>query len=172
MSIRTYSPKNVTVTWGGKYNFTGLADGTFVTMQRNSARTDVVIGAKGDNAITKIADTSGTVELVLLQNSKSNEYLTYLMNAEDSTGELIRANIQVLDPSGASLSIAHRCHIQEPAPTVLGDGQNAKTWTFHSEDIQYLAAPDGLAQEDVISNVADVYGALSTVSDNISSIIN
>lgn len=171
-NIRTYSPENVTVNWGGKFNFTGFADGTFITMTRSTPRTDVVVGAKGDNAITKSANYSGTVEVTLLQNSPTNEYLTYIMNVEDTSGELTRAPIEVIDPSGAVLSIAQRCHIQEPAPTTLGDGQNAKTWVFYTENLQYLALPNGILNEQAVKNAAEIYGAIKGVSDTISGVSN
>jgi len=168
--IRTYNPDQVRVNWGGKFNIDGFADGTFITMTRNSPRTEVVVGAKGDNAITKSADFSGMIELTLLQNAPANEYLSYIMSLEDIAGDLIRAIIEVTDPSGSVLSIAQRCHIQEPAPVTLGDGTNAKTWTFYCEDLKYLTVPSGLAGSQATQTAAAAYGALKTVTDSLKTV--
>ena len=168
--IREYSPDKVSVTWGGKMPMSGFADGTFISMSRNSARTDVTVGAQGDSGITRSADYTGLVEVTLLQNSPTNQYLTYLMSVEDTSDELVRANMEVIDPSGAVLAIAARCHLQTPADIVLGDGQNAKTWTFFSEHLRYLTLPNGLLDSEAVQNAAQVYGAIKTVSDNLKTI--
>lgn len=165
--IRTYNPDQVRMNWGGKLKFEGFADGTFITMQRNSPRTEVVVGAKGDSAITKKADFSGTLEVTLLQNSPTNEYLSYLVNAEDAAGDLLRATIDVVDPSGSTIAVAQRCHVQEPAPVTLGDGQNAKTWVFYVEDLRYLAVPQGLAASQATQTAAAAYGAIKSISDSL-----
>lgn len=170
--IRAYSPDQVNINLGGKIPFKGVADGTFITLTRNSERTEVTVGAKGDVGITRKADRTGTLEVTLLQNSPTNQILSGIVNAEDLSGDLYRANITIEDPSGGVHALAKRCHIQTPAPVTLGDGQTAKVWTFSVEDMQYLTVPEGLDESEVVSNVNEAVAAIQTISDNLKIITN
>lgn len=168
--IREYSPAKTTLTYAGILTFKGVAEGTFFEMARNNPRTDVTVGAKGDPAITRTADRTGTVTVTLLQNSPTNQYLSNIVSTEDVEDKLFRADIVASDPSGGVVAVAKRCHIQEPAPIVLGDGQNAKVWTFYSEDVSYLTVPEGLTE--IVADAQEVVSAISAVSDNYSTVTN
>jgi len=172
MSLREYNPNLVNVTLGGKLTIKGFADGTFCEMQRSTPRTTTVVGAKGDVGITKVADHTGTVVLTLLQNSPTNQYLSAIVNAEDTRDELYRADMVIEDKSGSVLAIAHFCHIQEPAPIILGDGQNAKVWTFFSENVKYFDLPVGVLDGDGVADAAELVAAIRTVSENFGKLLN
>lgn len=172
MSTREYNPKLVNATLGGRLLIKGFADGTFLEMQRAVPRTEIMVGAKGDVGITKSANYTGTVTFTLLQNSPTNQYLSAIVNAEDAADELFRADIVVDDKSGSVLAIAKMCHIQEPAPIILGDGQNAKVWTFFSEEIHYLPVPEGIPARDAVVDGVEMVAAIRAVSENVRRILN
>lgn len=172
MSLREYNPNLVNITLGGMLSIKGVADGTFVEMQRSVPRTTTVVGAKGDVGITKVADHTGTVTLTLLQNSPTNQYLSAIVNSEDTFNELYRADMVIEDKSGSVLALAARCHIQEPAPIVLGDGQNAKVWTFFSENVRYYDLPVGVLDGDGVADAAELVAAIKLVSENYSKVTN
>lgn len=168
--IREYSPDKVNVNLGGMVEIKGFADGTFISMTRNSPRTSTVVGAKGDVGITRSADRTGTLELTLLQNSPSNEIFSAMVNAEDATQDLYRATMTIEDPSGSVYALAQRCHIQEPAPIILADGQSAKTWTFFVEDMQYVDLPEGLGAGEALATTGAAVAAIKTVSDSLKTV--
>ncbi len=170
--IREYSPDKVNVNWGGKVPIKGFADGTFITLTRNVPRTETVVGAKGDVGITRTANRTGTLEITLLQNSPSNQIFSAIVNAEDVAGDLYRASMTVEDPSGGVYALAKRCHVQTPADITLGDGQNAKVWSFFVEDMSYLTLPAGLNKQEAVSNVNEAVAAIQTISENLKTITN
>jgi hypothetical protein len=127
--IKTYSPKAVGINWGG-VPFYGFADGEFVTITPNSDLTDEVVGAQGDVALTKIANSTGTVTVTLLQNAETNLYLSNIYAAQHEANDIVRENMTIVDPSGSTLYECRDTHLKTAAAVTLSDGQNAKTWTF------------------------------------------
>lgn len=167
--IKDYSPYKTTSSWGGIL-MEGVAEGTFISMSRNSPRTEVTTGAKGDSGITVSADRSGTVEVTLLQNSPTNQYLSGIVNAEDLDYEVYRSDFIVTDPSGSVLAVAKRAHIQEGPSIDLGDGQNSKVWMFFTEDLQYLPVPVGMLESETVEDLQQKIGFVKSISENYKTI--
>lgn len=164
-NITPYNPDKVELNFGGMFAFSGFAEGTAIEAQRNNPRTNNVVGMKGDVATTLNADKTGTLTVTLLQNSPTNQYLSALVAAEDRSGKLTRANLTLKEPSGGVIADFKRCHLTEPAPVTLGDGQNAKVWTFFVEEMVYLEVPSGIFEG--VAGVTDAVAALETISDNL-----
>lgn len=74
MTLKTYSPGDVTITCGG-FIIGGYADGTFIVIERTSDLMTKVVGADGDVARFKSSDKSGQLTLTLMPTSDSNETL-------------------------------------------------------------------------------------------------
>lgn len=77
-----YDPSEVFVTVGGR-TIRGFAEGTFVEVTRNNpVEISAVVGARGEYALSKNRDKTGTFTLTLLAESPSNSYLDSLVGAE------------------------------------------------------------------------------------------
>lgn len=137
--IKTYSPKDVVIAWGG-VAITGLSDDTFVSVTRNTDNSEEVVGAQGDVALTKVANTTGMIELTLLQNADANNILSNIQLLQDGASDLFRANMTIQDPSGGTIWEAKDAHIKKATDVVLGASQNGKTWQFFVSELQAVGA--------------------------------
>lgn len=137
--IKTYSPKDVVIAWGG-VAITGLAEDTFLTVTRNADNSEEVVGAQGDVALTKVANTTGMIELTLLQNADANNILSNLQLLQDGESDLFRANMTIQDPSGGTIWEAKDTHLKKGTDVTLGASQNGKTWQFFVSDLQAVGA--------------------------------
>lgn len=141
-----FIPESTSINWGG-INFTGFAEDTFITVNRNSANTNSSVGADGSVGLTKIADKTGTIEVTLMQTSSTHRYLSAVQAAQDvEDAQLVRANMSITDPSGGFICIAQGVHIMQAPEVALGSDQNPKSWTFFAERLIYTDAPRGFAQ--------------------------
>ena len=77
----TYSPKKVVLSVAGQA-ISGYADGTFLSVERNTDAFSHTSGADGEIARMASADNSGTITLTLLQTSASNDLLSSLHEAD------------------------------------------------------------------------------------------
>lgn len=142
--IKTYSPKDVVIAWGG-VAITGLAEDTFLTVTRNADNSEEVVGAQGDVALTKVANTTGMIELTLLQNSVVNNILSNIQLLQDGESDLFRANMTIQDPSGGTIWEAKDTHLKKSTDVTLGASQNGKTWQFFVSDLQAVGANSAIA---------------------------
>lgn len=142
---RVYSPQKVITTWmEGLVDIKHFASGTSITVARSTDNTTSEVGMQGDVAHTFNADKTGVISFVIQQTAQTNIILSSIQALQDQTGELIRGNLVIEDPSGGALVIARNCHIQKPTDVSFGDTPENKTWTFMSEHIEYLDLPAGL----------------------------
>lgn len=81
MSVKTYNPKEVTVSFGGNV-LTGYAEGTAVTVEYNEDAWTLQVGVDGEGTRSKSNNRSGRVTLSLMQSSLSNAILTAIAEAD------------------------------------------------------------------------------------------
>ena len=171
-SLKTYSPQRVQLAWGG-IDISGYADGTFIEASRNVDNTTATVGAAGDVGLTFMPDKTGVVEITLMQTAESNRLLSAVQLAQDNTGNIIRADLTVVDPSGGFLVYAKACHIMTPATVTLADDQESKTWTLYSEDLQYSDVPAGfVASADVLARISSGVSGIQAISDALQDAIS
>lgn len=143
-SLRVYSPEKVKANWDGLFPLKHFAEGTSITATRNLDNTQVDEGMQGDIGITFNASRSGQLSMVFQQTSETNVFLAAIQNLQDTSGELIRGDITISDPSGSMICQANRVHIMKAPDVSLGDSQEPKTWNFFVEELIYLDLPAGL----------------------------
>lgn len=172
-TLKTYSPERVVTSWGG-VQLTGFAEGTAITMRRNTDNTAQGVGMQGDVGITKTANRTGQVEMIFMQTAEANRILSAIQAAQDlEDSDVIRANIVVTDDSGGMLCVAQNCHIMTPPEVSLGDDQSPKTWVWFSERIDYLDVPAGFtAGAGYLARVNAAVSALKSASDAANQLLN
>lgn len=142
-TLRTYSPQEVTATWGGLVVLKNFAEGTAIEIARAAENSTDLVGMQGDVGLTFNANKTGTVTMTFMQTGETNRQLSAIQKLQDDSGELIRADLVISDPSGSNLCIARNCHIRTPANMELGDDQNSKEWMWFAERIDYTSRPVG-----------------------------
>lgn len=120
MSVKTYSPKAVSVIVAGM-QITGFAEDSFVSVERDSDAFTKTVGADGEVSRSASADLSGTITITLQSTSDSNEILSALSLADQVSlsGEftvLIKDN----SPGGTSLHTSPSAWIQKVATKEYG----------------------------------------------------
>lgn len=134
--MKTYDPKLVVVIVGG-VQITGFADGTFVTVRRNSDAWSLQMGVDGEGTRSKSNDKSGQIEIQLMQSSQSNVYLSNLALADElNNAGLVPAMVK--DNGGSSLAVAEQAYIKKTP-----DGENAReagprTWVIETDNLQHF----------------------------------
>ena len=166
-TLRTYSPKLVEIQWAG-LTLDGIADGTFVEVERNSPNTNATVGAGGTVGLTYVADKTGMVRLTFMQTSDSNIGLSAVQVAQDSLDDVIRADMTITDKSGSMLCYIQAAHIQTPPPMVLADDQQSRTWEFFAERVDYAdTIPDIGISAGKAAQIASVVNTAKEISKNI-----
>lgn len=138
---KEYSAKAVNISWNG-VPFVGLDENTFIRLTRNSDIRARVVGAQGDVALTKYADRTGTIEITLMQTSPTNDVLSGIMVAQehvDFEGTQV-SNFIISDPSGSVMATGLNAWLEKAPEITLGKDQNAKTWTFGCEVLEFTSA--------------------------------
>lgn len=137
--LRPYAPKDVVVSWNG-IPITGFAEGTFVTMKRSSESKKKSVGGQGDVCITMNADTSGEVELTLMQSSPANGLLAAALHAEELLKVPTVGVLLVSDPSGAVLGLSKNAFLMSFPSSDVGDEATDRTWMFGCENLDFASA--------------------------------
>lgn len=159
---KTYSPKDVDISFGGVINIDGWDS---LTLGRNADNTAYNQSADGRTAYTKIADVTGTMELeVQQQNSPVNAYMAALQQAQDASDDLIFIDVTISDKSGGVLAYVKRCHLQKSANQDLASEAGSRTWMFFVENLQYVPNPSGF--EGATEAIANAVAAVETLKNN------
>jgi hypothetical protein len=128
--VKTYSPKKVIVTLGG-HVFSGYADGTFITVESASDAFTMQVGADGEPARSQSADESGSVKIVIMQTSASNDFLSDSLAKDRLTGLNVMP-LFVKDASGRTLVSAQEAWVKKSANAEFAKEGGSREWTIES----------------------------------------
>lgn len=131
MAVKTYDPAQVIITVNGII-ISGYADGTFVTVERDSDSWSKQIGADGDGTRSKSNDKSGKITISLMQSAESNEVLSALALLDEQTGGGA-VPVLIKDNSGTSLHVAETAWIVKPATAEYGKEAGPREWVFDTD---------------------------------------
>lgn len=144
--FKTYDPEKFAIAYstptaGGTIALnSGIADGTFIEVDRDEDAYMAVAGAAGDVGRAKNANRMGEVTLTLMQNSPVNKELMRLALQDEQIGDVI-GSLRITDPSdptGSFLVNARNTWIKKIPTLARGkeysDGN--MVWTFQSADLQ------------------------------------
>jgi hypothetical protein len=129
----TYDASTVSVIVGS-HIVKGIADGTFVSITRNSDTYTKKIGAAGEVARVKTSDRSGRMTITLAQTSPSNDYFSGLYIA-DETRNAGKVPVLVTENGGTSVAKAGEAWIVKPANLEYGNDIINRVWIFELADL-------------------------------------
>ncbi len=162
MAKHVYNPKQVDISFGS-FSANGWDS---ISISRNAENTSKNISADGVVGLTKIADGTGTFEIeVQQQNSNFNAWASAIQSAQDLGETILFFDIVMSDKSGGVLCRLNSAHLDAPASQDLSGEAGSRTWVFFVEDLQYLPAPEGLA--DSGNSVAKAAAAVNTIKSNV-----
>jgi hypothetical protein len=137
MSVKSYDPAKVTITFAGII-VEGYADGTFITAARNNPSFSLKVGSSGEGARAKSNDRSGIVTLTLQQSSASNDLLSAQAALDEASGDGI-GSLLIKDLSGTTLCSAETAWIQKPADVEYAKEISDRQWVLETDILNIFA---------------------------------
>jgi len=133
----TYDSSKVSVTVGG-VALDGFAKGSKVKAKRNEDSFSLDVGGDGEGGWSKNNDRSGEVEVRLMYGSKSNPYLSGLLQVDELTGAGTLP-VNVRDAKGTSVVFADQARIVRPPEMDWADKATEITWVFKTHSLSMIA---------------------------------
>lgn len=134
MSVKTYDPGQVSVTFGPVI-LSGFGDGEQILVEPNVESFSLLMGAQGDGARTRSRDKSSRVTVRLLQTSETNDLLSAILATDRATGEGIFP-LMVKDNGGRALHLAESAWIVAPPSSAYGAEAGVREWIFESDSME------------------------------------
>src|SRR5690606_23641120 len=128
--VTTYDPKQVKIVVGA-HTITGVADGTFITIEPTGDGVTSVAGAYGDVARSMSHDPRHTITITLQQTSRSNDVLSSLRDVDRLSGGSGAFPIQVTDLRGGTL-FAGTAWVVKKATATFASGTENKEWPLEA----------------------------------------
>lgn len=131
MTVRTYDPKRVNVTFGAS-QITGYAEDTFVGIEEITDGVTRQAGADGEVARAMSSDTGVRITLTLQQTSRSNDLLSGYLRADRLSGGGGALPVTVTDLRGTTLVAAAAAWVVKSANVELGSTLGNREWTIET----------------------------------------
>lgn len=125
---RTYSPKNVSVSFNG-YELQGFAEDEFITATHTNDQASMVVGNDGTVSRAINPDQSGTITLTLKQTSPSNDILSGLAVKDRLQGGVVGA-LLIRDNFGTTLVAGKDAWIKKTSDVTFGREVGNRVWAF------------------------------------------
>jgi len=130
--IRTYNPKEVTVSCGS-HIVTGYADDSFITIEPNGDGITKKVGCDGEIARAVSPDNTYKVKIVLLQTSDSSAYFSKMADLDRDTGEGMFP-ILIKDLKGGQVFSTEAAWVVKKSPMNRGKDTNNREWELDTGD--------------------------------------
>lgn len=134
MGVKTYAASEIQINFAGQ-NLRGLADGSFVRIERREDTFALAVGADGESARSQSANASGSVTITLMQTSVSNDVLSGLQKLDELTGKGM-APLFVKDARGRTVCISQEAWVKKPANVEYGKEVGNREWTIECGNLQ------------------------------------
>jgi len=129
MSIRSYSPSDVSVLLAGFYQIDGFVSGSFLTISKDVQPYKTTRTADGTVARTFIKDDTYTITLKIASTSPTNDILTGIVLADSAT-QYVKFPLFVKDNLGTSLFLAPTCWVKEMPDMEFSEEITDRVWVI------------------------------------------
>ena len=129
--MKNYNPKKVSMIIGAQAA-SGLADGTFITVEYDEDRFTKKTGADGEVTRVQNANESANIKLILMQTSNFNDYLSALSLADRLTG-LGAVPVLIRDQLGTTLFAAQNCWVRKTPAGEFGKEVGTREWILDTD---------------------------------------
>ncbi len=125
-----YNPQDVIVTWG-PVPMLGFAEDSIVMVEFDVAAAELVVGAKGDTAVTISSNIAGKAHCTFLQGAPVNAALSALCaQTRPRRAPLITYPFIVADLGGTTLAVGPEAFLEKVPPIDFKKGQTPREWTW------------------------------------------
>lgn len=134
MEHKTYDPQGVILTFG-HVQVLGYAAGEFISVERAEDSFTVESGAAGDTVRVKNRSKIGTVKVVLLAASLTNESLSAIAKEDELFLTGVRA-LMMKNLNGTTLVQSANSWIRKLPALPFSDGVDNREWNFDCASLQ------------------------------------
>lgn len=146
--LSTYFPEAVTVVIANdkfSHVVNGVAEGTFITVSRDTPATNLVIGGDMSAMRVRRKNRSGSINVTLMQGSDSNDVFSQILrNDEDAMNNDWLFSITVKDGSGRSVFFSPQAYIANMPDIAFGTDAENREWVIQCIDITSHVGGGGL----------------------------
>ena len=168
MTLLTYSPSDVSVTYAGK-PIQGFSNENIVRISRESPTYTSKRAMDGSVCITQQRHSKWQVKIYLAQSSSSNDFLSGVQQLlfENNTSVMEYLPLIIKDNSGNTMFFAKDVWIEEIPEISFNQSIDTREWVFMCNDVNYILGgndPDTDLVTQLISGVSAVQQALQASS--------
>jgi len=132
--MKNYNPKKVSVIIGVSL-ITGFADGSMVSVERNSDMYTLAMGTDGEGTRAKSNDKSGVITITLMHSSPSNAVLSALAALDEAVdGGVVPALIR--DANGLTLHAAKQIWVRKRPVSSYEREATDREWILETDDLE------------------------------------
>lgn len=133
--LKVYDPKAVAMVFAG-IPISGLAEGTFLSVEQNEDDFSLVVGADGEACRAKSNNRSGRVTFTLLQSSESNALLSAVRLADigSPNGDGI-APLLIKDNNGFTIVEAQKAWITRSPAAEFAREVTSREWVIETDNL-------------------------------------
>jgi len=128
-SVRTYSPKEISITWG-EIIFTGFADGDFLAISGEDGF-ESREGSDGSEDRVNKNKLGRNVDITIMKTSITNDAL-YAAFETDRLSNNGKKPLFIKDLNGTMQLTSAQAYIKKIPDTTLGDSAGNITWNFRA----------------------------------------
>ncbi len=136
-TLKQYDPKEVVMQWDGVDLNAGIAEGTFVTIARNTRTFTQNTGGDGGSTRVRMHDRSGVITLTYRAGSATNDALSARAQDEELEPPVNHvAPFLIKDFSGRTLHDGKQAWLDGPANDEKATEEGNIEWSFLVHDLK------------------------------------
>jgi hypothetical protein len=128
---KTFSSDNVIMAYLGQELQSGLADGTFVTVERNEDTYSLTVGADGEATRSRSNNRSAKITFTVIASSRANDILSSAMQADEVKGVGI-GPFFLKELNGSTIVVAPETWVVKPPTLEFGKEVSNREWTLET----------------------------------------
>ncbi len=130
----TYDPGQHFASFGS-IPLLGIADGTFISVERISEAFTSVAGAGGEVARVRMRDKRGKIKVTLMATSPTNDLLSAVAQLDETTGAG-EARFHITDGNGTTRVMAANAWISKLPSTEFSKDMPHRDWEFECDNLE------------------------------------
>lgn len=164
-TLKSYSPEDITVILSNdqfSHVITGYADGSFLTITRETPASTLYVGADLSNARVVRANKASTITLSLHQASDSTDVLSQLLaNDEETRDETWLFSVTIKDNIGRSVHYSPQAFIGNHPDAMYSTGIENRDWMIQCVSLTNLQGGNGKFDPDTLATLEAIGGTVA-----------
>ncbi len=127
--VYPHDPNKVLMTFKG-INIVGVAEGTYVAVERAADGKTMKVGSQGDVAVTKNRNRTGSVTFTLMEGSPTNADLSKVYNDDENDVADGNGSLMITDLNGTTVYKASTAWIRKLPKGEHGNESGNREWVI------------------------------------------